>query len=244
MIARIACPLNIGHSTCETVHQCSPYRSWPRLPARVSRSDDRDSGIHGASHVMIRSSRLIGSALLALCAACCWSSSVRRCRAQPRSSRSARCAGRFDYYLMSLSWSPSYCQTHPDETDQCGSKGFGFVLHGLWPQNRNGDWTQHCGSSDDARRSDDRAHAGLHAEPASLIEHEWQTHGTCSGLDPKRYFESRRPRFRQREGSAGADDTEVAAGAERSRDRARLRRGQSAASTIACSASSATTAPN
>src|SRR5882724_4138014 len=53
-------------------------------------------------------------------------------------------AGRFDYYLISLSWSPSFCETHPDETSQCAHQGFGFVLHGLWPQNRNGSWSQHC----------------------------------------------------------------------------------------------------
>ena len=31
--------------------------------------------------------------------------------------------GRFDYYLISLSWSPSYCALHPTDTQQCGSKG-------------------------------------------------------------------------------------------------------------------------
>ena len=55
--------------------------------------------------------------------------------------------GRFDYYLVSLSWSPSFCELHPGETQQCGSKGYGFVLHGLWPQNRNGTWPQNCHAS-------------------------------------------------------------------------------------------------
>ncbi|HEY2396044.1 MAG TPA: ribonuclease T2 [Rudaea sp.] len=96
-------------------------------------------------------------------------------------------AGRFDYYLMSLSWSPSYCLTHPHEAEQCGSHGFGFVLHGLWPQNRNGTWSQRCGT----REAPDNAtiERTLAFMPSrSLIEHEWQTHGSCTGLDPRAYF--------------------------------------------------------
>lgn len=95
--------------------------------------------------------------------------------------------GRFDYYLVSLSWSPSYCALHPDEKEQCGSKGFGFVLHGLWPQNRNGSWPQDCRSS---AQPDEKTIAHMLAIMPSrhLVEHEWQTHGTCSGLDPQAYF--------------------------------------------------------
>lgn len=95
--------------------------------------------------------------------------------------------GHFDYYLMSLSWSPSFCLTHMDETEQCGSRGFGFVLHGLWPQNRNGSWPQHCASAD---APDDATIARTLAFMPSrhLIEHEWQTHGACTGLDARSYF--------------------------------------------------------
>ncbi len=96
--------------------------------------------------------------------------------------------GNFDYYLMSLSWSPSFCETHPDEPEQCTHKGFGFVLHGLWPQNTNGSWPQHCHSSD---APDETTIATTMAFMPSrhLIEHEWQTHGACTGLDPKAYFD-------------------------------------------------------
>ena len=94
--------------------------------------------------------------------------------------------GRFDYYVVSLSWSPSYCAVHPDEAQQCG-KGYGFVLHGLWPQYRNGGWPQNCSTS----REPDEATVTqmLPIMPSRhLIEHEWQTHGSCSGLDPAAYF--------------------------------------------------------
>ena len=95
--------------------------------------------------------------------------------------------GRFDYYVVSLSWSPSYCALHPDEREQCGSKGFGFVLHGLWPQNRNGTWPQDCRSH--AEPDEKTIERMLAIMPSRhLVEHEWQTHGSCSGLDPQAYF--------------------------------------------------------
>jgi ribonuclease T2 len=99
-----------------------------------------------------------------------------------------RSAPRFDYYLMSLSWSPSYCLTHGNETEQCGGHGFGFVLHGLWPQNRNGRWSQHCGT--DTTPDAATVSRTLAFMPSRhLIKHEWQAHGACTGLDPRAYFE-------------------------------------------------------
>lgn len=108
--------------------------------------------------------------------------------AKSHSSRGETRPGRFDYYLLSLSWSPSYCEVHPGETEQCGNKGYGFVLHGLWPQNRNGSWPQHC-HTDGA--PDEKTIARILAIMPSrrLVEHEWETHGACSGLDPKGYFD-------------------------------------------------------
>ncbi|HET8940986.1 MAG TPA: ribonuclease T2 [Rudaea sp.] len=93
----------------------------------------------------------------------------------------------FDYYLMSLSWSPSYCATHPHDAIQCGHPGFGFVLHGLWPENRNGSWPQHCDTH--AAPDETTIKRTLAFMPSRrLIEHEWQTHGSCTGLDPSAYF--------------------------------------------------------
>jgi ribonuclease T2 len=102
-------------------------------------------------------------------------------------NESGTASAAFDYYLMSLSWSPSFCLTHPDVTEQCGSKGFGFVLHGLWPQNSNGTWPQHCRSTEhpDAATIE---HTLAFMPSRHLVEHEWETHGTCSGLDPHAYF--------------------------------------------------------
>lgn len=109
-------------------------------------------------------------------------------RGRGHHDQSSDAPGHFDYYLMSLSWSPSFCETHPDETEQCGGKGFGFVLHGLWPQNRNGSWPQHCRT--DASPDEATIARTLAFMPSRhLIEHEWQTHGSCTGLDPHAYFD-------------------------------------------------------
>jgi ribonuclease T2 len=91
--------------------------------------------------------------------------------------------GQFDFYLLNLSWSPEFCATHGD-SPECG-RGLGFVVHGLWPQDTNGDYPQHC--SEAPGPSNPQADTDI-IPTASLVEHEWQTHGTCSGLSADDYF--------------------------------------------------------
>jgi len=95
--------------------------------------------------------------------------------------------GQYDYYVMALSWSPTFCRTHPDEQDQCAHQGYGFVLHGLWPQYEHGGGPQHCASDDEPDR---RTIAETLAFMPSrrLIGHEWHAHGACTGMAPKAYF--------------------------------------------------------
>jgi ribonuclease T2 len=151
----------------------------------MSASYDRATRFRGNIMSWFRLSRLTGSALLALGAGLLSMPSAVVARGHGGSGQTP---GLFDYYLLALSWSPSYCLTHPDDSLQCASKGFGFVLHGLWPQNRNGDWIQHCES--DAAPDAATIERSLAFMPSrSLIMHEWQTHGTCTGLDPKGYFD-------------------------------------------------------
>ena len=97
-------------------------------------------------------------------------------------------AGEFDYYVMALSWSPTFCQTHPDEEEQCGRKGYGFVLHGLWPQYEAGDGPERCINDDEPDRKT-VANALAFMPSRRLIGHEWQSHGACTGLKPDAYFE-------------------------------------------------------
>jgi ribonuclease T2 len=95
--------------------------------------------------------------------------------------------GVFDYYVMALSWSPTYCELHPEEKDQCSHKGYGFVLHGLWPQYEAGGGPEHCPTTDDPDRKT-VASALAFMPSRALINHEWITHGACTGLDPTEYF--------------------------------------------------------
>jgi ribonuclease T2 len=98
-------------------------------------------------------------------------------------------AGRFDFYVLALSWSPGYCATdrHPDAR-QCAMSGLGFVVHGLWPQYEHGypDFCEADGRRISARTID--SIADLMPSPG-LARYEWKKHGQCSGLTPTAYFD-------------------------------------------------------
>lgn len=109
------------------------------------------------------------------------------CAARSHGAHGNDGAGRFDYYLLALSWSPSWCRIHPDDPEQCTNKGFGFVLHGLWPQYRDGYGPQHCSAGEEPDAAT-IARTLAFMPSRHLIEHEWATHGTCSGLGAAEYF--------------------------------------------------------
>jgi ribonuclease T2 len=101
--------------------------------------------------------------------------------------------GEFDYYVLSLSWSPSFCEEASERGNegraqaQCGGRPFAFVVHGLWPQYEHG-FPEYC------QRPSPRLERGimtsmLDVMPApGLIFNEWDKHGTCSGLGARAYF--------------------------------------------------------
>ena len=99
-------------------------------------------------------------------------------------------SGKFDFYVMSLSWSPGFCATPAGRHDdtQCGpQRHFAFVLHGLWPQYEDRGWPQDCSTG----QLDGSVVDGMLTimPSARLVRHEWTKHGTCSGLSSKEYFE-------------------------------------------------------
>lgn len=102
----------------------------------------------------------------------------------------AQQAGDFDYYLLALSWSPSWCETTGDARDaeECEpGAGHGFVLHGLWPQFETG-WPEWCETSArDPVRSEITAMEDIMASEG-LARHQWRKHGSCSGLEPEEYY--------------------------------------------------------
>lgn len=101
--------------------------------------------------------------------------------------------GAFDFYVLSLSWSPSFCEDERialENRQQCGQgKSFAFVVHGLWPQYSGGDWPAFCRSNEPKRVPNDLARYMLDVMPSfGLIGHQWRKHGVCSGLDQESYF--------------------------------------------------------
>ncbi|HMA70977.1 MAG TPA: ribonuclease T2 [Xanthobacteraceae bacterium] len=104
--------------------------------------------------------------------------------------------GQFDYYVLALSWSPSFCADSAERdagrsarNPQCGPRPFSFVVHGLWPQYERG-FPEFC-QVPAPRLNRNIVSAMLDLMPApNLIFHEWDRHGTCSGLSPNAYFET------------------------------------------------------
>jgi ribonuclease T2 len=96
----------------------------------------------------------------------------------------------FDYYLLTLSWSPEFCYSHRS-APECG-RGATFVLHGLWPQNADGTYPQNCSAAPGP--ANPSQYSDIYPDQ-SLLEHEWSTHGTCSGLSPDAFFTAARTAF-------------------------------------------------
>lgn len=101
--------------------------------------------------------------------------------------------GQFDYYVLSLSWSPTYCAERRGSgyEPQCDARGrpYAFVLHGLWPQHERG-WPENCRSSDRGWVPGPVAERMLDIMPSKrLVFNEYRKHGTCSGLGVDGYFD-------------------------------------------------------
>jgi ribonuclease T2 len=100
--------------------------------------------------------------------------------------------GKFDFYVLSLSWSPSFCDADPARAQQqpeCGPRAYSFVVHGLWPQYERG-FPRAC-QVPPPRLPREIASSMLDLMPAPrLVYHEWDEHGTCSGLPAATYFKT------------------------------------------------------
>jgi ribonuclease T2 len=107
--------------------------------------------------------------------------------------RRQNAAGEFDFYVLSLSWSPSFCEAASERGGgggaQCGGRPFSFVVHGLWPQYEHG-FPEYC-QRPSPRLDRNIVSSMLDLMPApGLIFNEWDRHGTCSGLGARAYFET------------------------------------------------------
>lgn len=102
--------------------------------------------------------------------------------------------GAFDLYILSFSWSPAFCETSAGKRSpmQCRDNGFGWVVHGLWPQYdqpRAGQrWPQYCGAVEPVPAETLRRHLCTSPDPR-LMQCEWAKHGSCSDFaTPAQYF--------------------------------------------------------
>ncbi len=127
--------------------------------------------------------------LAGLAALCIGHGAVARDRDRP---------GAFDYYVLALSWSPSYCATRrrDGKDPQCdGRRPYAFVLHGLWPQYVKG-WPEFCRTARKPWVSRELIASMLDIMPSpKLVIHEYKKHGTCSGLTPQAYYAQARAAF-------------------------------------------------
>ena len=107
--------------------------------------------------------------------------------------------GRFDYYALALSWSPTHCASveNPEET-QCNRRDgrrFAFVLHGLWPQYERG-FPQECPTNERPFVPQSTIDRMMDIMPArGLIIHQYRKHGVCAGLGTEGYFDLSRRLF-------------------------------------------------
>jgi len=114
------------------------------------------------------------------------------------SAQKGQRSGKFDFYVLALSWSPSYCRSEGADANrqQCGAdKDYSFIVHGLWPQFENG-YPSRCATRLSDRVPNRLAKSLTDIMPSfGLIGHQWRKHGTCSGLDQQGYFETTRTAF-------------------------------------------------
>jgi ribonuclease T2 len=106
-------------------------------------------------------------------------------------------AGDFDYYVLSLSWSPTWCAIEGDRrgSEQCDpSRDLGWVVHGLWPQYEDG-WPSYCKT---AVRPPSRSMTAAQADlfgTSGAAWYQWKKHGSCAGLEAGDYYELVREAF-------------------------------------------------
>ena len=96
----------------------------------------------------------------------------------------------FDFYVMTLSWSPGFCDLGGEDKspDQCATgAGNGFVVHGLWPDESYGPNPEECNPDQDASAADLATARGLYPTEG-LARYEYRKHGTCTGLSAEDYF--------------------------------------------------------
>lgn len=117
----------------------------------------------------------------------------------------------YDYLLLAASWQPGFCATHsgkPECQSLAGTwSASHFTLHGLWPNNHDGDHPFYCGVSQTQINLDKNnqwcsmANYGVSNSTLNTLKgvmpgvvscldkHEWYKHGTCEGRTADNYWQ-------------------------------------------------------
>ncbi len=138
--------------------------------------------------------------LAALAAAFALATSSAEARRAEFGRSDADAAGRFDYYLLSLSVAPSFCALSPANAAkrECRTltaddvRQTPLTIHGLWPNRARVSTNRQPQDCDGppfelspAVQSELRRY--MPAGPG-LARYEWRKHGTCSGMSADSYF--------------------------------------------------------
>ncbi len=170
---------------------------------------------------MIRGDKSLSGLLMLAAAVAFFAAAAPQVRAQ---ADRGGMPGDFDYYVLSLSWSPTYCSGMGGEgnrgeygedrgysgydgyrgrrygggqEEQCsGIRPYAFVLHGLWPQYERKGWPEMCETGRRPWVPGETIGRMMDIMPSRrLVIHEYRAHGTCSGLEPSEYFEAARKAY-------------------------------------------------
>jgi ribonuclease T2 len=131
---------------------------------------------------------------------CCQGAMAQSCTGNPQGA-----PGDFDYYLLSLSLAPSFCDTNPEAATQkqeCLSgatsdyRAKPVTVHGLWPNKdgrSNDQQPRYCSDRKPGSLSD-RDYSELKSYMPGVADElekcEWSKHGVCSGLAYEEYYQN------------------------------------------------------
>ncbi|PON58661.1 Ribonuclease T2-like [Trema orientale] len=116
----------------------------------------------------------------------------------------SQCGASFEFYYFVLTWPESLCNL---DTKPCcypkkgGKPAADFIIHGLWPNFRNGSFPTYCDPKSPYDRKQLSSFIGSmkkywpsmscpRNDGTRFWSHEWVKHGTCSKsvLDQRNYF--------------------------------------------------------
>ncbi len=150
-------------------------------------------------------------------------------------------AADFGFYLLAMTWAPSFCCTEPGK-QQCAQLAGSFAathltLHGLWPNftdeqshGRPRAWPQFCGTYAHCEQAEDPTCAPDVAVPTELAQlapayvsdglatHEWSKHGSCTSLHAAGYFAAELAAIRMIPSDATPDAVRAAIGKHLARE--------------------------